>query len=98
MKCDFNGEMSFPLPFSILGILISLGLFLARFLRNGNRYFITLLAMMDMLLKINWIVLCVLLWVNAHYVSAAIISYCLFATVILNLFIWRPLYKKYNLA
>lgn len=87
--------MTLPLPFSILTALISIGLAIARFMKNGTKYFISVLAVIDIVLKVNWIMLLILLIQDGHYISGGIIGYCLFATLILNLLIWRPLYYKY---
>lgn len=89
--------MILPLPFTILVALISLGLLIARFImKNGTRYFISVLALVDVILKCNWIILCVLLAKEDNITSAIIIGYCLFATIITNLIIWRSLYYKYG--
>ena len=64
MTCDYSGEMILPLPFSILATVLSLGLLIARFMKNRTRFFITVLAMVDVLLKINWIALVIYLGVE----------------------------------
>jgi len=64
MNCDYVGEMAFPLPFSILTALFALGLLLARFMKNQTKYFITLLAFTDTVLKLNWIFLLIYLYIG----------------------------------
>ena len=97
MTCDFAGEMLLPLPFSILAGLVSLGLLIARFMKNGTKYFVSVLALIDILLKVNWIFLLGFLVEGSYLISVGILTYCLVATFLVNMFIWRRLYFKYKL-
>jgi hypothetical protein len=97
MTCKYEGEIKFPVPFSIIAVLISLGLLVARFMKNGTRFFITMLALVDWLLKINWIILDIFLFKEKHYISGGVILYCILATFLINILIWRKLYYKYQI-
>ena len=98
MTCDFIGEIAFPLPFSIATCLIALGLLVARFMKNQTRYLVTLIAFSDVLLKANWVFLVIYLFAGEYYVSAAIIIYCVIASVAINAIIWRIIYHKTNFS
>ena len=95
MTCEYKGELGLPVPFSIVAALVSIGLLIARFMKNSTRLFISILAILSLLLVINWVILGVYLFIAAFYVSAAIIIYCLFASLLINLLAWRRLYFKY---
>jgi hypothetical protein len=90
--------MIFPLPFSILALVVSLGLLLARFMKNSTRYFISVLALVDILVKINWIFLFAFLVHDRHRVSAGIIGYCLAGSFVINFGLWRYLFKVFGLS
>jgi hypothetical protein len=94
MTCDYQSEMAFPLPFSILAILASLGLLIARFMKAQTRYFITVLAFTDVVLKLNWFFLWIFLLNGKFFVSAGIITYCLIANFILNFGLWHIALKR----
>ena len=94
MQCDFIGEQVFPLPFSILTAVFAVGLSIARFMKNKTRYFITLLAFTDTVLKFNWVFLLFYLYIGKFYASASVIAYCIIANVGLNIGIWRTLYYR----
>jgi hypothetical protein len=89
MTCDFMGEMAFPAPFSITVAVMTIGLLIARFMRNQTRLFIALLALTDVVLKMNWVFLLIFLFTGKYYVSAIIISYCLFMSLFTNLILFR---------
>ena len=86
--------MAFPAPFCITVALITLGLMIARFMKNQTRFWITILAFTDIVLKIDWIFLFFYLFIDHYYVSAGVIAYCLFATLITNIVIWKFSYNR----
>mgnify|MGYP001807085320 CR=1 FL=1 len=94
MTCDFQNEMAFPFPFSILAILVSLGLVIARFMRAQTRYFVTVIAFTDTVLKLNWFFLWIFLLSGKYFTSAGIITYCLAANFIINFGLWKILLKR----
>mmetsp|Transcript_22945 Transcript_22945/g.22267 ORF Transcript_22945/g.22267 Transcript_22945/m.22267 type:complete len:317 (+) Transcript_22945:109-1059(+) len=89
MRCDKTGEMSFPVPFTIIAVLVTFLLLLANFMRNKTRFYITLMTLVDGILKLNWLVLFVALAIAHQWVALGIISYCLVANFLLNFFVWR---------
>ena len=89
MQCVFQGEIAFPLPFSIVVAVATLGLCIARFMKNQTRMFIALIALTDLVLKFNWVFLLIYLLIGQFYVSATIIAYCLFMTLVTNGLMWK---------
>ena len=68
MKCLSTGELEVPFPFTIVAIIMSVGLGLSHFMKGsakdnteqeGTIFAISALAFVDLLLRINWIVLAV---------------------------------------
>ena len=98
MTCDYQSEMAFPLPFSILAVLASLGLLIARFMKAQTQYFITVLAFTDVVLKLNWFFLWIFLLNDKYFVSAGIITYCLIANFIVNFGLWQIVLKRNNIT
>lgn len=95
MSCVYVGEMTFPFPFSILIAILTLGLIIARIIKSETSLAITLLALNDMVLKLNWIFLLpYLLATGNSYISSSIIAYCLFASLIVNLILWRITFQN----
>ena len=89
--------MVFPFPFSILMAIFLLGLSIAWVFYSKTHYFASLLALNDALLRLNWIFLLpYLLMADDSKVPALIIAYCLFATLITNLILWRLSFKNSN--
>ena len=71
---------------------------MARFMKNSTRYFISVLALVDILVKINWIFLFAFLVHDRHRVSAGIIGYCLAGSFVINFGLWRYLFKVFGLS
>lgn len=61
MKCVGVASLKIPMPFSILMIALSIGIAISSCMKhsgNGSTaYFITSLALCDILLRINWFVM-----------------------------------------
>ena len=62
----FVGEIALPVPFTIIALVISVGIGISSFLKGGDKhgreqpgtaFFITMLAIVDIMLRINWIIL-----------------------------------------
>ena len=65
-RCTYFGELSLPVPFSIVAAVLSLGVGISAFLKGadkdgrekeGTAFFTTMLALVDILLRVNWGVL-----------------------------------------
>ena len=97
MECDYNGEMILPLPFSILSGVVTLGLLIARFMKNRTNFFVSVIAVNDTLLKANWFFLLIFLGIYKSWVALGLILYCFIVTFVINFLIWRKLFYKYNL-
>jgi hypothetical protein len=92
--------MAFPVPFTILTVLITFLLVVANFMKNKTRFFITLMTSTDIILKLNWIVLIIEHGVSLHessslWIPLGILLYCMTANFFINFFIWRKLFNKY---
>ena len=90
--------MVFPFPFSILGSILVIGLIVARKMKNQTKFAVTLLALIDILLKLNWIWLVIYLYLGSYNISAFIISYCLFSNFVNNFILWRLAYNNNRVA
>ena len=89
--------MAFPFPFSILAIVILIGLLVARSIRNQTEFLASLTAFVDIILKLNWFFLIIYLFIGSYNISAIIISSCLFGSIILNFFFWRSAFLNNDL-
>lgn len=65
-KCIYFGELSIPIPFSIIAFVMSIGVGISAFVKGSDRegreqegtaFFLTMLALVDMLLRVTWAVL-----------------------------------------
>ena len=65
-KCTYFGELALPVPFSILAFVLTVGVGISSFVKGADRdgreqegtaFWMTMLALVDMLLRINWGVL-----------------------------------------
>ena len=65
-KCNYLGELSLPMPFSIIAFVFTVGVGISAFVKGADRegreqegtaFFITMLALVDMLLRVNWAIL-----------------------------------------
>ena len=61
--CDYFGELSLPVPFTIVAFVITVGIGISAFVKGadkegreqeGTAFFIAMLAFVDILLRINW--------------------------------------------
>lgn len=105
-SCGSAGKLQIPIPFTIIAIVISIGIAISTFLKGSDRqgrvqqgtaFFITVLALIDVLLRINWIVLIVYLYLAKHLVTAGLYLILIFASLIINFCLWRRMfYAKYK--
>ena len=65
-KCTYFGELALPVPFSILAFVLTVGVGISSFVKGADRdgreqegtaFWMTMLALVDMLLRVNWGVL-----------------------------------------
>jgi len=104
MVCKAIASLKVPFPFTIIAFVFSVGVGLASFMKGnhktgeGTAFFITTLALVDMLLRVNWFVLGVLSLQQAYLYIFFGCSVILAISLFLNLGVWRRFFKfKYNL-
>ena len=65
-NCLFVGEIQLPVPFTIAALVITVGVGISAFLKGADKYgreqpgtafFITMLAIVDVMLRIIWVIL-----------------------------------------
>ena len=65
-KCQYFGELTLPVPFSIVAFVLTVGIGISSCVKGadkhgrkqeGTAFFMTMLALVDLLLRLNWAVL-----------------------------------------
>ena len=92
------GQLSFPVPFSILALLISIGIGISHFMKGADRdgraqegtaFFITMLAIIDIMLRLNWLALSYLTYEGGYkYTFFGLVTILVISFLINNL-LWR---------
>jgi len=82
------------MPFTIITAVLSIGVGLSHFMKGstnegGTAFFATMIALTDMLLKIDWIIMAIFSGISGFYGTMGVLLYCLVATVFINIGIWR---------
>jgi hypothetical protein len=105
-SCGSAGKLQLPIPFTIIATVISIGIGLSAFTKGSDRqgrsqegtaFFITTLALFDILLRINWIVLVIYLYLGKHYVTAGLYLALIVVSLVINLKLWRRMFfSKYK--
>lgn len=104
--CGTAGKLQLPIPFTIIATVISIGVGISSFLKGADRmgrrqdgtaFFITTLAFVDILLRINWIVLIIYLFLAKHLVTAGLYLALIVGSLVINLKLWRRMFfSKYK--
>lgn len=96
--------MIIPFPFTILAMMSTVFALISHFMKNGSAdkqgtaFFITVLAFVDILLRLNWFILGFLQLYNYMILSAVWCALLLIMSSFLNLVLWRRFFKfKYNM-
>ena len=104
MECIQIATMDIPFPFTILAVMCSVFMLISHYMKNGSSdtkgtaYFVTCLALVSMLLRLNWFVLGCLSLTKKYFWSAGGCAAILVVSMFLNLVIWRRMFKvKYNM-
>jgi hypothetical protein len=104
MQCKAIASLKIPFPFTIIAFVFSIGVGLASFMKGnhktgqGTAFFITCLALVDILLRANWFVLGVLALQQGYLYTFFGCAIILTVSLILNLGVWRRFFKfKYNI-
>jgi hypothetical protein len=104
--CESAGSLELPIPFTILAVVLSFGIALSSCLKGtdhhgraqpGTAFFLTTLAVVDCMLRINWILMIILCW-NAEYkVTSAFFFVIIIVSGYMNIMMWRRFfYSKYR--
>lgn len=104
MKCKAIASLKIPFPFTIIALVVSIGVGLASFMKGnhktgqGTAFFITCLAFVDILLRVNWFVFGILALQQGYYYIFYGCVIVLTMSMFLNLGVWRRFFKfKYNI-
>jgi hypothetical protein len=66
-------------------------------MQQGTAFFVTTLAIVDILLRVNWITLIIYLYIGKQKITAGLYLLLLGVSVILNLKMWRRMFhSKYK--
>ena len=104
--CDYIGEMQLPIPFSIAAIVITVGIGISHFLKGtdregreqeGTAFFVTMLALIDILLRINWAILAYNTYREEYKLISLLLMGLLAICILVNILLWRRFfYAKYR--
>lgn len=105
-KCTYFGEISLPVPFSILAFILTVGVGISAFVKGADRdgreqegtaFFMTMLALVDMLLRVNWALLAYVVFQKDFYITFGCLLGLIALCVFMNIFLWRRyFYSKYR--
>mgnify|MGYP006130112979 CR=1 FL=1 len=90
--------MNVPIPFTIAATVVTLGAILSSFMKgadgNGNEkpgtsFFILILGVVDLLIRVDWVLMMIENFKKDYFVSFLGLAVCLVVSTILNLVVWR---------
>lgn len=102
-KCTYFGELALPLPFSIIALVCTVGVGISHFVKGSDRegreqegtaFFITMLAIVDILLRINWAVLASVVFKKGFHTTFALLLLLIAGSCFINLFLWRRYFQE----
>lgn len=103
-KCEAVASLDVPFPFTMAAITLTVFMAISHYMKNGNgdkygtAFFVSCLAFTDILLRLNWFVLGILLIQKQFWLSTSWCAAILLIQAILNLVVWRRFFKfKYNM-
>ena len=105
-KCSYFGELSLPVPFSIIAFVCTVGVGISSFVKGadkngkeqeGTAFFMTMLAIVDMELRVCWAILAYVVYQKEFYYTFGFICGILGMSLFINIFLWRRyFYSKYK--
>jgi len=105
-KCTYFGELALPLPFTIIAFVVSVGVGISAFVKGADRegreqegtaFFVTMLALVDILLRLNWAVLAYIVFQKDFYVTFGLLLTLIALSFFINLYLWRRYFQdKYR--
>ena len=96
--CKYFGELSLPVPFTITAFVLSVGVGISTWVKGADREgreqkgtacFVTMLALIDMLLRVNWAILAWSVFTKKFYTTFGLLVGILVFCVLINIFLWR---------
>ena len=104
MKCKKIVPVAVPFPFSISTAVVSIGILISCLLTKDtnsqykNAFIITTLAVVSIILRLNWLILGIVAAVQYKFVIFIWCIVLLTINIILNLGLWRRYFKfKYDI-
>ena len=104
--CTYFGELGLPVPFSIIAFVMTVGVGISSFIKGtdsqgrqqeGTAFFVTMLAIVDILLRINWAFLAYNVFQKDYYRTFGCLLGLIAFSMFINLFLWRRyFYSKYQ--
>ena len=98
--------MSLPLPFTIITLVLSIGVAISAFVKGadkegreqeGTAFFMAMLAITDILLRVCWAILAFSVYQKEFYTTFGCLCGLLGVSLFLNIFMWRRyFYSKYR--
>ena len=86
------------MPFTIVAFVLSVGVGISSFVKGADRegreqkgtaFFVTMLALIDMLLRVNWMVLAWSVFTKEFYVTFGLLVGLLGLSFLMNVLLWR---------
>lgn len=104
--CTYFGELGLPVPFSIIGFILTVGVGISSFVKgtdsqgrqqDGTAFFVTMLALVDIMLRVNWAYLAYNVYQKDYYSTFGCLLGLLAFSSLMNLLVWRRyFYSKYQ--
>ena len=97
-KCQYLGELGIPIPFTILAFVFSVGVAISSFVKGsdkdgreqkGTAFFVTMLAIVDFMLRICWALLSISVYNKEYYATFGCILGLIGFSLFINIFLWR---------
>jgi hypothetical protein len=99
--CDSAGQLQIPIPFTIIAIVVSIGIGISSFVKGsdkqgrtqpGTAFFQTTLAIVDILLRVNWLTLIIYLYLGDHKLTAGLYLIIIIGSCVINFKLWRRMF------
>ena len=97
-KCMSVGQLDLPVPFSLAALLVSVGIGISHFMKGadhqgrpqeGTAFFITMLAIIDIMLRLNWLSLAYLTYTSDYFYTFIGLVAILVVSALVNILLWR---------
>ena len=90
------------MPFSITAFVLSVGVGISTWVKGADRegreqkgtaFFVTMLALIDLLLRVNWAILAWSVFSKEFYTTFGLLVGLLVLSVLINIFLWRRYFQ-----